>query len=386
MAFGDFGLDGVDENDQQAYNFGESCVAYNGMQYDPNTGECYDYSNWYVPYDNNCYGMMNQDGMMDQGQIQDDRTPEDNTQVLLTALGENIGDNQTQVLAETIFEPNDSGLPMNGNSEKLGASGQCELNGQCELELDGQAQKECWDGSGAAWGQKTWECSAVEDQLQNGLDSQQQQQQPASHRRGDRREARETARRSERAATAEVRGAGQEDGYSKWNKEVSSDSKGTGKGEASGNITTVMLRNIPNKYTREMLVKQLEQDMYAQFDFIYLPIDFKNKCNVGYAFINFTTIEACDLFVSRFNGVEVRKCLPGLNSRKITEVTPARVQGFEDNVARLRNSPVMRELVHKPEWMPVVFDADGNQLDFPAPERPLEAVAPRRRTRYEQDE
>ena len=48
---------------------------------------------------------------------------------------------------------------------------------------------------------------------------------------------------------------------------------------ASGDsgYTTVMLRNIPNKYTREMLVKQLNQDFKGRFDFVYLPIDFKNK-------------------------------------------------------------------------------------------------------------
>jgi len=51
--------------------------------------------------------------------------------------------------------------------------------------------------------------------------------------------------------------------------------------------TTVMLRNIPNKYTREMLVNQLCVDYKGLFDFMYLPIDFKNKCNVGYGFINF---------------------------------------------------------------------------------------------------
>jgi len=147
------------------------------------------------------------------------------------------------------------------------------------------------------------------------------------------------------------------------------------------NFTTVMFRNIPNKYTREMLVKQLEQDLKGQFDFVYLPIDFKNKCNVGYAFINFRTIEACECFLNSFNGVEVRKCLPGLNSRKVTEVTPARVQGFEENVQRLRNSPVMRELAHHHEWMPLIFDMNGDQQPFPAPERPLEPIKPRRRGR-----
>merc|ERR1719453_1141184 len=147
------------------------------------------------------------------------------------------------------------------------------------------------------------------------------------------------------------------------------------------NFTTVMFRNIPNKYTREMLVKQLDQDFKGQFDFVYLPIDFKNRCNVGYAFINFRSVEACEVFVNRFNGMEVRKCLPGLNSRKVTEVTPARVQGFDENVQRLRNSPVMRELIHKPEWMPLIFDYNGDQIPFPSPERPLEPIKPRRRAR-----
>ena len=109
------------------------------------------------------------------------------------------------------------------------------------------------------------------------------------------------------------------------------------------NYTTVMLRNFPNKYKREMLVKQLSQDFRGEFYFVYLPIDFKNRCNVGYGFINFCTEDACDRPVTSFNGVDVRKCLPGLNSRKVAVVTPARVQDLEENVRRLRNSPVMNE-------------------------------------------
>lgn len=51
--------------------------------------------------------------------------------------------------------------------------------------------------------------------------------------------------------------------------------------------TTVMVKNIPNKYTIQLLKDLIDKNHANSYDFLYLPIDFKNKCNMGYAFINF---------------------------------------------------------------------------------------------------
>lgn len=87
-----------------------------------------------------------------------------------------------------------------------------------------------------------------------------------------------------------------------------------------GEGCTMMLKNIPNKYTREMLVRRLEEDFKTLINFLYMPIDFVTECNVGYCFINFRTENAANAFKQTYNQWHTKKVLPGYNSNKIAEV------------------------------------------------------------------
>ena len=51
--------------------------------------------------------------------------------------------------------------------------------------------------------------------------------------------------------------------------------------------TTLMLRNIPNKYTLNNVVEEINPSFWGKYDYINLPIDYERKLNLGYAFINF---------------------------------------------------------------------------------------------------
>lgn len=39
--------------------------------------------------------------------------------------------------------------------------------------------------------------------------------------------------------------------------------------------TTIMIKNIPNKYTQKMLIQTIDRKFSGTYDFLYLPIDFK---------------------------------------------------------------------------------------------------------------
>jgi len=137
-------------------------------------------------------------------------------------------------------------------------------------------------------------------------------------------------------------------------------------------VTTVMLRNIPQKYDREALLDVLNQSGFAGcFDFFYLPIDFSTTNSVGYAFINF--INEAEL--ARFRAMYVGRKLSE-ESPKVCEVCDAKLQGKDKNVEFYRNSTVMSmdERFH-----PVLFES-GVRVPFPKPTRivgPVQRRPPR---------
>ncbi|XP_068645337.1 protein MEI2-like 6 [Aristolochia californica] len=103
--------------------------------------------------------------------------------------------------------------------------------------------------------------------------------------------------------------------------------------QLSGESTTLMIRNIPNKFTK-MLLDFLDSHCREEnsrgnidnetsaYDFVYLPMDFGSGCNLGYAFVNFTSRSA----TVRLHRVLHKKKWEILGSKKICEITLAKIQ------------------------------------------------------------
>jgi hypothetical protein len=104
-------------------------------------------------------------------------------------------------------------------------------------------------------------------------------------------------------------------------------------------ISTVMLRNIPNKYTQSMLLEELKMSGFlGTYDFMYLPIDPETNANRGYVFINFTDPGYAWMLRTTYEGRKMCR----FNSDKVVSVVPAALQGFEANYAHYSSSRVNR--------------------------------------------
>jgi len=149
----------------------------------------------------------------------------------------------------------------------------------------------------------------------------------------------------------------------------------TNKKKNYGNLkdepTTVMLRNIPNKYEQSQLLDVMKDKGFSTetFDFFYLPIDFRNRCCVGYAFINFRSHQIAKEFETEFSGYK----LPMIHvSPKICEVNFARIQGKKANLDVYRNSALVGIPIKK--YRPLCFDVEGNEIPLPTPDVPIPSV------------
>ncbi|KAH1053097.1 hypothetical protein GLYMA_08G257400v4 [Glycine max] len=128
------------------------------------------------------------------------------------------------------------------------------------------------------------------------------------------------------------------------------------------NRTTLMIKNIPNKYTSKMLLAAIDERHRGTYDFVYLPIDFRNKCNVGYAFINMINPGLIIPFYQVFDGKKWEK----FNSEKVASLAYARIQGKAALIAHFQNSSLMNE---DKRCRPILFNTDGpnagDQVPFP---------------------
>lgn len=133
--------------------------------------------------------------------------------------------------------------------------------------------------------------------------------------------------------------------------------------DAEGSRTTVMLRNLPNDYTRDMLLNLLDEEGFnGQYNFVYLPVDFKRMAGLGYAFVNMETHECAEKIWKHFDGFKKWT----LSSPKVCQVAWGEpLQGLEAHIERYRNSPVMHPDVEE-MFKPVVFQ-NGQRTSFPAP-------------------
>lgn len=103
--------------------------------------------------------------------------------------------------------------------------------------------------------------------------------------------------------------------------------------------TTMMIRNIPNRYTQREFIKEVDDlGFAATYDFLYLPIDKGTLCNVGYAFVNFlepSDAQRCSEVFYNYVFQRYRKA-----RGKICAVSIAHLQGLEANLQHYQNSAV----------------------------------------------
>ncbi|CAJ1365219.1 unnamed protein product [Effrenium voratum] len=132
---------------------------------------------------------------------------------------------------------------------------------------------------------------------------------------------------------------------------------------------TVMLRNVPQQFTRNNILELLDWAGFrGRYDFVYLPVDFTRGRSLGYALVGLVSHEAAEELLEKIQGC----CFPGEDPSIQCEASWSQPhRGLSGHIERYRNSPVMHPSMPD-EYKPVIF-ADGQRITFPAPTKTIRA-------------
>ncbi|CAK0891997.1 unnamed protein product, partial [Prorocentrum cordatum] len=138
--------------------------------------------------------------------------------------------------------------------------------------------------------------------------------------------------------------------------------------------TTVLVRNLPPSYTRDLLLELLDSHGFSGlYDFVYVPFEFNSGTTFGFAFVNLTKPEHAARFRAVFEGFSSWQ----VHCDREMAVGWSFAQGYEAHVDRYRNSPIMHDAM--PDGCkPVVFES-GARAKFPLPTKRLPLLRRQRR-------
>jgi len=142
--------------------------------------------------------------------------------------------------------------------------------------------------------------------------------------------------------------------------------------------TTLMVRNLTPDLTQPEFLQHLIDGGYrGLFDFIYMPMNrgrgnrglfdnLQGRGNFGYAFVNFGSHTIAAQVMARLQDSEKGDPLCSLEWTAVWSTC----QGFEANIDRYRNSPLMHHVVPN-DAKPSVYDSWGNLATFPTPTKAI---------------
>ena len=126
--------------------------------------------------------------------------------------------------------------------------------------------------------------------------------------------------------------------------------------------TTIMIRHIPNKYSTDDLLNEIDYVCKGKYDFFYLPLDPENNCNLGYSFINFIDPLHIIYFYHSFKSRKWN-CY---KSHKECDLSFAKFQGKIELTAHLEKN--MNKMEDKKK-LPMIFEVNS---PFPKIDLPLQ--------------